>query len=421
MLPCSPLSRRSSMSVHSGRRAVDASLTASLVFVSIGSGLFLPLSLVFFVELTDIRLSTLGVLVGLAGFTSVPVPAAAGRLADRYGARRLVLAAQGIQALAYLGYAFARDPLSVFVVTAIMSIGGRLFWSTIFAALADHAQDGPRQQHWFALANIARTAGIAAGGIITGVALTIPGTRVYIVLALLAAGCLAASLLLMLPVARSRARARVPGASHAQGTVLRDGRFLGLLSTNVVFAISTLLLGLTVPVVMNTALDGPGWVSSVVLVGNALLISGFGIIGARQAGRREPFAVLRAAAVAWAAGCALLAFATSSALPFAVAPLAAAVLAFSLAEILHAPTSVAIVSNMAPEAERGDYLAVWQYSFMAAEIGGPILFGTLFALHHSAPFLVVLALNLVTIPALRVLGRQRGRAALASTGSRDDD
>ncbi|GAB3836333.1 hypothetical protein GCM10029963_00090 [Micromonospora andamanensis] len=143
------------MPAHVGRRAIDASLTASLVFVSIGSGLFLPLSLVFFVELTDIRLSMLGVLVGLAGFTSVPVPAVAGRLADRYGARRLVLVAQGIQALAYLGYAFARDPLSVFAVTAIMSIGGRLFWSTIFAALADHAQDGPRQQHWFALANIA--------------------------------------------------------------------------------------------------------------------------------------------------------------------------------------------------------------------------------------------------------------------------
>ncbi|GAB3836329.1 hypothetical protein GCM10029963_00080 [Micromonospora andamanensis] len=179
-------------------------------------------------------------------------------------------------------------------------------------------------------------------------------------------------------------------------------------------------MGLTVPVIIKTALDGPGWVSSVVLVGNALLISGFGIIGARQAGRREPFAVLRTAAVAWAAGCALLAFAASSALPFAVAPLAAAVLAFSLAEILHAPTSVAIVSNMAPEAKRGD-LAVWQYSFMAAEIGGPILFATLFTLHHSAPFLVVLALSFVTIPALRILGRRRGRVALAWTGSRDDD
>lgn len=406
------------MSAFLGRRAVDASLTASLVFVSIGSGLFLPLSLVFFVELTDIPLSLLGVLVGFAGFTSVPVPVVAGRLADRYGARRLVIAAQVIQALAYLGYAVARDPLSVFAVTAIMSIGGRLFWSTIFAALADHAEGGRRRQHWFALANIARTAGIATGGIITGIALTIPGTRVYIVLALLAAACLAASVPLMLPAARSCTHARTPGASQMQGTVLRDGRFLGLLATNVVFAISTLLLGLTVPVIIKTALDGPGSLSSVVLVGNALLIAGFGIIGARQAARRNPFAVLRTSAVAWAAGCAALAAAASSVLPLAVALLMAAVLAFSFAEILHAPTSVAIVSSMAPETRRGDYLAVWQYSFMAAEIGGPILFGTLFTLHHSAPFLVVLALNLAAIPGLWILAGRRRAAAVTWSGSR---
>lgn len=407
------------MYAHLGRRAVDASLTASLVFVSIGSGLFLPLSLVFFVELTDIRLSLLGVLVGLAGFTSVPVPVVAGRLADRYGAGRFVLAAQGLQALAFAGYAFARDPLSVFAVAAVMSIGGRLFWSTIFAALADHAESGPRQQHWFALANIARTVGIATGGIITGIALTIPGTRVYLVLAFLAGGCLASSVLLMLPVAR--ARAQTPGVPQTQGTAMRDGRLLALLSTNVVFAISTLMLGLTVPVIIKTALKGPGWLSSFVLVGNALLIAGFGILGARQASRRDAFAVLRTAALAWAVGCALLAFAASSSLPLAAAVLLAAAVAFSFAEILHAPTSVAIVSNLAPEAQRGDYLAVWQYSFMAAEIGGPILFGTLFTIHHSAPFLVVLALNLVTLPALRILDWRRNEVAMKPAGSHDDE
>lgn len=344
------------MYAHSWRRAVDASLAASLVFVSIGSGLFLPLSLVFFVELTDIRLNLLGVLVGLAGFTSVPVPVVAGRLADRYGAGRFVLAAQGLQALGFAGYAFARDPLSVFAVAAVMSIGGRLFWSTIFAALADHAENGPRQQHWFALANIARTAGIATGGIITGIALTISGTRVYLVLAFLAAGCLVSSALLMMPVVR--ASVRIPGVPRTRGTVMRDRRFLGLLSTNVVFAISTLMVGLTVPVIVTTALKGPGWLSSFVLVGNALLIAGFGIFGARQAGRRDAFAVLRTAALAWAAGCALLAFAASSSLPLAAAVLVAATVAFSLAEILHAPTSVAVISNLAPETQRGDYLAL---------------------------------------------------------------
>lgn len=57
---------------------------------------------------------------------------------------------------------------------------------------------------------------------------------------------------------------------------------------------------------------------------------------------------------------------------------------------------------------------------MAAEIGGSILFGTLFTIHHSAPFLVVLALNLVTIPALRMLDRQRNDVAMEPAGSHDD-
>lgn len=67
--------------------------------------------------------------------------------------------------------------------------------------------------------------------------------------------------------------------------------------------------------------------------------------------------------------------------------------------------------------EAGDYLAVWQYSFMAAEIIGPILFGTLFTVHHSIPFLVVLVLNLAAIPALGMLRGRVGTAALERAAS----
>ncbi|NNC10882.1 MFS transporter [Planctomonas sp. JC2975] len=399
------------MSVLLGRRAGDASLTSSLVFVSIASGLFLPLSLVFFTEVTTIPLSVVGVIVGVSGLTSVPVPAVAGRLADRYGATRLVMLSQAIQALAFVGYVFAREPLSVFVVTALMSMGGRLFWSTIFVAVADHAGAEGRQQHWFAVTNIARTAGIAAGGLITGIALTVPGTAVYIVLAAVAAGCLGASAVLMLPVrARpSSTRPSTPGSppslSRSKGGMLRDARFFGLLITNTVFAMSTLLLGLTIPVVVRNALSGPGWLSSFLLVGNALLVSSLGIAGARYAVRRRPFSVLKVAAVCWAVGCTLLAVAASTTLPVAMALLTATIVAFSFAEILHAPTSVAIVSSMAPMSRRGNYLAMWQYSFMAAEIIGPVLFATLFAVQHAAPFVVVLALNLTTVPALLLVQR----------------
>ncbi|WP_243064363.1 MFS transporter [Humibacter sp. RRB41] len=399
------------MSVVVQRRLIDASLVTSLVFVSIGSGLFLPLSLVFFAELTTIPLAALGAIVGLSGLLALPVPLLVGRLADRYGARRLVMVAQAAQAIAFVGYMLARGPLDVFLVSALMALGGRMFWSTIFAALADHAEaEGKgRQQRWFAIANTARTAGIAAGGLITGIALTIPGDATYLTLALCAACCLAISVGLMLPVSRHRSSA-ASRAQRRQGLVFRDAQFMALLSINSVFAISTLLLGLTIPVVIKAALGGPGWLTSLLLVGNAVLVSIFGVFGARRASAHSPFRVLGVSALAWAAGCAFLAVAAAVALPSAAGVLALAVIAFSLAEVLHAPTSMAVVSDMAPAAARGNYLAVFQYSFMAAEIVGPILFTGLFVANPSAPFVAVLLLNLVAIPALAVLGRRMSTA-----------
>jgi MFS family permease len=405
-----------SMSLLVRPRWADASLVSSLVLVSLGSGLFLPLSLVFFTELTDIPLGLLGAIVGAAGLVTLPVPLIAGRLADRFGAQRLVPVAQLLQACGYVGFVFARDPLTVFLVSALMAVGGRLFWSTIFAALADHAQGAGEatRVHWFAIANIARTAGIAAGGLITGIALSIPGTAPYLILALVAAGCLALSSVLMVPLRHSPSATRFESQPqpqpqpqpHVNVTAFRDRRFVVLLTVNCVFAISTLLLGLTLPTVIKDALAGPGWLTSALLVGNALLVAAFGVLGARAGTARSPFRVLTVAALIWAGGCLLLALGAAIPLPVAAVPLMFAVIGFSAAEILHSPTSVALVTDIAPSARRGQYLALFQYSFIVAEIAGPVMFAALFVENHSSPFVLVLILNLAVIPALTALRRR---------------
>jgi MFS family permease len=392
-------------------RWIDASLVTSLVLVSLGSGLFLPLSLVFFTELTAIPLGLLGAIVGAAALLTLPVPLLAGRLADRFGAQRFVPVAQLLQATAYVGFLFARDPLAVFLVSALMAVGGRLFWSTIFAALADHSEGAGEtlRVRWFAIANIARTAGIAAGGLITGIALSIPGTATYLMLAVVAALCLALSSVLMLPVRRPGLPGRPTSKGDQYGTAFRDRRFVAILTVNCVFAISTLLLGLTLPTVVKNVLSGPGWLTSALLVSNAVLVAAFGVLGARAASTHSPFRILTVAALIWATGCALLALAAAIPLPIAAVPLMLAAIGFSVAEILHSPTSVSLVSDLAPSERRGQYLAVFQYSFIVAEIAGPVLFTSLFVVSGSLPFIVVLILNLAAIPALTSLGNERYR------------
>ena len=62
-------------------------LVAALTVDSIGNGLFAPLSLVYFVRLTDVPLPLVGVLLTVANLVALPLPVWAGALADRFGPR----------------------------------------------------------------------------------------------------------------------------------------------------------------------------------------------------------------------------------------------------------------------------------------------------------------------------------------------
>jgi MFS family permease len=398
------------MSSRFSLRFGDGALVGSLSLLSIAGGLFLPLSLVFFLQLTDIPLELLGVILGAAGVVSLPVPALAGRLADRFGARRLVVMALVLQSMAYAGFAVAREPLFVLVVTTLIALGGRLFWSTVFTALADHSgDDAVRRNRWFAIANITRTAGIATGGLLTGLVLIAPTDELYVRLAVTAAGCLAVSAALFsrVPHARLLSPSQQPTAAPRLG-MLRNRSFVELVAVNTVFATSTLLLGLSLPTVVDVALELAGIVTAALLVGNAVLVAACGLVGARWASTRPPRRVLATAAAIWAAGCALIGIAVGPGFQtWALMLIVFGVTAFSAAEVLHAPTSVGLATELAPAASRGTYLALFQYSFVAAEIISPVLFTGLFVANHSAPFIVVLALNLAVIPV--VIRRARGR------------
>src|SRR5277367_6789582 len=146
-------------------------LIGALIVDSLGNGLFLPLSMVFFLKLTTVPLAELGVLVSAATVVTLPVPAWTGTLADRFGAIPLVVAAQLMQAVGYLAFSWVRTPTGIFAASALVAVGVRVFWSAIFTAIADYADARPGQRSkdsWYALANTARTAGLAAGGLAAG-------------------------------------------------------------------------------------------------------------------------------------------------------------------------------------------------------------------------------------------------------------
>jgi MFS family permease len=405
--------------VTGGRGRGGAVLIGALVVDSVGNGLFMPLSLVFFTRLTDVPLALLGVLLSVATLATLPLPVLAGSLADRFGALPLVVAAQLLQAAGYLGYAWVRGPLGILVTATAVAVGVRVFWSTIFTAIADYADGNPTgtaKDTWYAWSNMSRTAGLGVGGLVTGLAVADGRADAYRTVAYVSAACFAvAAVTIALFVRAPRAAHDATAPRGGYAGLLRDRPFLGLIGVNTVYATSSMMLAMTMPVLVATAIRGPAWLTSVVLVGNTVLIS---VLAAPVVARLRPYRrtrVLVVAALLWAAWGLLFATLGPGRLWWSVPVLAGATLLYTAADTIHAPVSMALAASASPGPARGRYLATYQYSFTIGSIIAPTFFTTLFAVGHALPWLALAAVNAASVAAVLALERRLPPAALRET------
>ncbi|NJP99380.1 MFS transporter [Streptomyces sp. PLAI1-29] len=385
-------------------------LIAALVVDSVGNGLFLPLSLVYFLRLTDLAIGPLGVLISAATVVTLPVPVWAGLLADRFGALPVVVASQLLHAVGYLGYSRAGGPVAVFVAVALVASGVRFFWSAIFTAIADYADSSRSaltKETWYSWANMARTAGLGVGGLITGVVVANGSTGAYRAVAYGAAGCFTAAALVIAVFVRAPRPRRVGGSAPAgYRELLRDRPFLALTAVNTVFAMTTMMLGLALPTFVADGLRGPAELTSAVLVGNMVLVALFAAVVARRLAPYRRTRVLVVAAGLWSAWCLAYAGLVPGRPSWVLPLLVGATLLFTLAELLHAPVSMGLATAVAPLAARGRYLAVFQYSWALAGIAAPAFFAVLFEVHRSLPWVALAAVNCLAAGAVLLLERR---------------
>jgi len=381
-------------------------MVVGLGLPSVATGLFMPLTLVYFTVLTEIPLSTLGLITGTAVIATVPLPIVVGVMVDRWGASRVVAASLLIQACGFAGFTVARSAWAVFAVSAIMAIGNRVYWSSIYSAIAGHSDEtaGRSSPWWFAVANVSRTVGITGGGVITGIVITLGSTAVYQTVAAAAAVLLVAAALVLPHERRRPPRGATPLAGLAEA--LRDLPFVGYTLVNSVFALSVLFLGLALPTTMRSALGGPGWLTAAYLTVNAVLVAALGLRAARWTERRTHARALAAAGIVWAVAYATIAVAVTLPLWGAIVPLAIAVAGIASAEAAQAPASMSWATLAAPRLARGRYLALFQYSWLIAEVTAPVVFASLFARAAWLPFALVSAANLVAVAALPAVARR---------------
>lgn len=393
----------------SARQRGTIALTGALAIDTLGSGLFMPISLLYFVRVTALHLTTIGLLISLATLMTLPVPILVGHLADRLNPRDLVISGQILQAIGFAGFRAVHGPASVLAVSVLVAIGQRVFWSSFFTLVAAQARPGEDRQmadRRFALAGMVQTAGMGLGALITGLVLISASTDVYRWLTIVNAGSFALSAVILLGVRRTRAEP--PGPAGTAGTsgyraFLRDRPYQLLIVINTVFALCSVMVGLAVPIYVIDALPAPHWLVGLLLALNTILLA----IGQTATVRLiRPLSRVRVMVLAgslWTVWSAIFAFAVRVPGPILVPYLLAGMLFYIVAELIHAPISAALAASAAPEHSRGRYLAVFQYCFTVANIAAPVCFTALYSRGHALPWIVLAALAAIATAGMRTL------------------
>ncbi len=402
-------------------------LVVALCVDAIGTGLAGPLVLLYLITVVGLPVATAGIVVTASGVLSLAVPALTAAGSHRVGPRTIVIFALLLQAVGTAGLLLAAVPagraLPILVGCCLLNaVGGRAFWSSVFALIADaadraeaaeppagddrpDAERRPGKDAWFALSGMTQGVGFAVGALLAGVLLIMSGALPYLIaLAVNAASFVAAAVLL----ARDPGHPEVaPPAADDQPRkgVHRDRPYLLLIAANTLFAFCSTVLGVGLPLYVVEGLDAPAWLIGPLLALNTILGATCQGIAVRATRRFRRIRVLVVAGLIWAVWGGVTASLGLAPLWLIVPGLIISVLIYSVAELTHAPVSMGLASDAAPASARAGYLSMFQYSFALATIAAPGTFAITFAVTPALPWLLTSVIAVLGCAAILLAGR----------------
>ena len=376
-------------------------LLVALLIDDFGSGLFLPVALLYATTVVGLPVGLAGVLIGAATALGLLVPPVAGHAADRFGPKRVVVVSQFVEAAGAVGYLLSHGPVGVFVSAALLAVGQRGFYSSVFTLVAD-VQSGGKQDSRFTTVAVWRAIGFGAGGL-AGAATP----DLHVAIAVDAASFVVCAAMLELFVRSTEVKLDEPTGGPL--TPLADRRLLAIMVASMAssLGVDVFLVGMTTYI---RQLGGPGWLFGVMLAVLTWTAPVTGLVmklvGDRT--RTNRLALALTGRTAWA----LLA-AGAVLVPVWLLPvyLIATLAVMGSSAMIENGTSMPLVEAIAPADLRGRYLALFQYAFLAGQMLAPLVFAlTTFA--TWLPWAVSAALTAAAVAIPLALGRRLPVGAL---------
>ncbi|MFE1290886.1 MFS transporter [Streptomyces sp. NPDC058751] len=366
---------------------------------SVGGGIFMSGSAVYFVVVAGLPAAQVGLGLSLAGLSGFVSSVLMGMAADRIGARRLLFLALLAIGLAYCLYPAVGSLPAFFPLVGLIGAlewgSGPLFHTLIAELVPEDDRVGARAalrsvfNVGFSIGALTAAALIGAGGAAMQ-ALPLGNALSFL---------LAAAVVLRLP--RTRALpVRTERVSRFRA--LKDTPFLGVIGASSLLALHSAVLMVGIPLWLVTSDKLPRSVIPVVFVLNTILVVLFQVRCAKGSETLDgAVGVARRAGLISMAACLALAIGNATTTAWIAGGFAlTAVLLVTFAELWQSASAFGLGFGLAPEEARGEYLGAFHLHTVAQATVGPAVVSFLVTHHGSYGWLVLCLTFLVGTAAI---------------------
>ncbi|MEU9859833.1 MFS transporter [Streptomyces sp. NPDC047971] len=370
MIKGSPAGRIARMAGGSGPERV---LIAASFVNRVGNGLFNAASALYFTVIVDLPAAQVGAALTIAGLIGLLAGVPGGHLADRRGARTIMMLALVVQAVSMSALVLVESWAALTLIATVDQIAaavGGAAWGVLVARVGTE-----RPALFRAKLRTFVNLGVILGTVGSGLAVAVDTRGAYVALILgnAASFALCAALLLLLPHYPVQA---APPRSR-RWIALADRPFLTFTALYGAMGLQYSVVSLLLPIWISEHTEAPRWtVAAVFAVNAAFCVLLQTRIGSRIETPRDGGRAFRTAGLLFLVSCPMMALAAHAPVWAAAGLLVAAIFAHSLGEIWESSAGFALGFGLAPDHAQGQYQGLLGLGFSTGQALAPAILTT---------------------------------------------
>jgi len=345
---------------------------------SVGTGLYLAGSVIFFTRVIDLSAAQVGLGLSSAGLLGLAAQPFVGWAADRWTPRRVLIALNLWRALGFTAYVFTDTFAMFLIVAALLGIGEQAV-TPIYQALVERVVGAEQRVRMMARLRSIYNAGFTLGALLCSAAIS---TRARAGFDAIMLGNAATFVLAALLLPRVRLAYPVGGSEATQRrrprrlSALQDIRYLAVAAVNGVLSLHMAILAVAMPLWVTLHTSAPPALVGMLLVVNTVSAVVLQVPVARASETLAGSVIaLRRAGIALATSCGLFALAPvfGAAIGLIVVTLVLGVAALTASELLQSAGGWGLSYLLAPNHSRAEFLATFNLGASLQFVLGPTL------------------------------------------------